>query len=276
MAKVVALSSLVARGHVGLSAMTPALQRLGHDVIGLPTVLLSFHPGHQGAVKTDVPAEHIGAMVRALAEKGWLADVAAVITGYLPSEAHVTEAAALIEAAIKANPAVRTFCDPVLGDHPKGLYIDEKAAVAIRDDLLPLASHSSPNAFELAWLSGKPVTDVTSAVAAARALGVPRTLVTSVPHAAGRLANLLVTPEGAHASIVAAEANVPHGTGDFMTAIWAAHCLTLGNERTQLGATAAATAALVHKSLGRDELALIEAAPQWETAPPLATIRIGT
>ena len=45
MAKVLAISSHVVRGHVGLDATVPALQYLGHEVWALPTVLLSSRPG---------------------------------------------------------------------------------------------------------------------------------------------------------------------------------------------------------------------------------------
>ena len=55
------------------------------------------------------------------------------------------------------------FCDPVLGDDPKGLYIAEEAARALAAKLVPLADVIFPNRFELAWLSSQPVTDVASA-----------------------------------------------------------------------------------------------------------------
>ena len=46
MARILAISSQVVRGHVGLSAIVPALQRLGHEVLPIPTIILSNHPGH--------------------------------------------------------------------------------------------------------------------------------------------------------------------------------------------------------------------------------------
>ena len=46
MARVLALSSHVAFGSVGLAAIVPALQWLGHEVIVMPTVVLSNHPGY--------------------------------------------------------------------------------------------------------------------------------------------------------------------------------------------------------------------------------------
>ena len=43
MARVLVISSQVARGHVGLAAIVPALQGLGHEVIALPTVHEHLH-----------------------------------------------------------------------------------------------------------------------------------------------------------------------------------------------------------------------------------------
>ena len=41
MARILAISSHVVRGHVGLAASVPALQWLGHEVWALPTVILA-------------------------------------------------------------------------------------------------------------------------------------------------------------------------------------------------------------------------------------------
>ncbi len=92
MARILALSSHVAFGSVGLAVIVPALQWLGHEVIVIPTVLLSNHPGYARFAGDPVLPGQIAAMVDALEANGWLADTAAVITGYLPSPAHVGEA----------------------------------------------------------------------------------------------------------------------------------------------------------------------------------------
>ena len=52
MARVFALSSHVAFGSVGLAAIVPALQSLGHEAVAVPTVVLSNHPGY-GAFSGD-------------------------------------------------------------------------------------------------------------------------------------------------------------------------------------------------------------------------------
>ena len=88
----------------------------------MPTVLLSNHPGYPRFAGDPVLPGQIAAMVDALEANGWLADTAAVITGYLPSPAHVTEARSAVERVRRANPGALYLCDPVFGDEPDGLY----------------------------------------------------------------------------------------------------------------------------------------------------------
>ncbi len=144
-------------------------------------MVLSNHPGYPRFAGEAIPAAQIGAMLDALEANGWLADTAAVITGYLPSPAHVAEARSAVERVRRANPGALYLCDPVFGDEPEGLYLSEATASAIRDELLPLASLATPNRFELSWLAGLPVGDPPEARQAAWALGVPTVLATSIP-----------------------------------------------------------------------------------------------
>ncbi len=56
-----------------------------------------------------------------------------------------------------------TSAIPIIGDEPAGIYVDEAAASAVRDQLVPLADIVTPNAFELGWLSGRAISDGASA-----------------------------------------------------------------------------------------------------------------
>ena len=181
MAVVLSITSDVARGHVGNGAIRFALQRLGHEVWALPTVVLSNHPGHAKVAGHRTPPEVLAAMVEALHANGWLKRIDAVLTGYLPTAEHVEVAATAIERVREGVRRLVVLVDPVLGDHPKGLYIEAAAASAIRGRLLPLASLATPNRFELEWFSGRLVTDAADATAAADRLAVPMLLATSVP-----------------------------------------------------------------------------------------------
>ncbi|WP_425049610.1 PfkB family carbohydrate kinase [Psychromarinibacter sp. S121] len=254
MAHVLILSSWVAHGHVGLSAAAPALQALGHTVTQLPTIVLSNHAAWPHVAGARVPVDQLQAMIDALDANGWLAGVDAVLTGYLPSADHVALACRLLDALSGARKVV----DPVLGDTPKGLYIAAEAAVAIRDDLLPRADITTPNAFELSWLTGRAPDTPEAAMSAALGLG-PRVLVTSAPAGDG-LTGVLDCGDG---TLVATprQTVVPNGVGDVFAGLTAAG-LPLPQAMGHLQA-------LIDASLGAEHLRIAEAAADWTTAAPL-------
>jgi pyridoxine kinase len=271
MARVLALSSHVAFGSVGLAAMVPALQWLGHEVIVVPTVVLSNHPGSARFAGEPIPAAQIAAMLDALEANGWLGDTAAVISGYLPSPAHVAETRSAVERVRRANAAALYVCDPVFGDEPEGIYLSEATASAIRDDLLPMATLATPNRFELAWLAGLPVGDPLEARQAAWALGVASVLATSVPADDNRLANVLVMGNECAACYVRRRASAPHGTGDLLAAMYLGNLLNGASPAYALGASAAAVDASVAASMSRDELPLAATSALWANARVLPT-----
>ena len=81
---VLSISSAVVRGHVGNSAAAFALARLGHEVWPLATVTLPHHPGHdRRAPRMVTPAATIAGFIAALDRQGRLAEVDAVLTGYV-------------------------------------------------------------------------------------------------------------------------------------------------------------------------------------------------
>jgi len=271
MARVLAISSYVAFGSVGLAAIVPALHWLGHEVIALPTVVLSNHPGYPRFAGEAIPAAQIAAMLDAMEANGWLADTAAVVSGYLPSPAHVAEARSAVERVRRANPGAIYLCDPVFGDEPEGLYLSEATASAIRDELLPLASLAIPNRFELAWLAGLPVGDPPEARQAAWALGVPTVLATSIPASDNRLANVLVQNDAAIACYVRRREKAPHGTGDLLAAMYLGNLLNGASPADSLGASASAVDATVDASMSRDELPLAAMDALWASARVLPT-----
>ena len=127
MATIIALSSAVAHGHVGLSAAVPVLQALGHEVTALPTIILSNHPGWPHVAGRQIAPEDLTAMIDALDRNGWLGAHTECLTGYLPTPEHVAVAASLIDRLRAGTGTVRVTVDPILGDHPKGLYVAEAA-----------------------------------------------------------------------------------------------------------------------------------------------------
>ena len=217
--KVLSISSQVVWGPVGNSAAVPALQAKGHEVLALPTITLSNHPGHGAPAGFRTQADDMARMFAALEALGALSNLNAMLTGYFASVGQVEEVAGLLGRV--AVPFL--LVDPVMGDHGR-LYIPQEVAEAIRAHLVPRSNCLTPNAFELSWLSGHEVTDEASAIAAARSLALPEVLATSVSSQDG-LATLLVTPDAVHRIVVPKLAKVPNGTGDFLSGLYLAERL---------------------------------------------------
>ena len=258
---ILAISSAVAVGHVGLSAIVPALHLIGRTCAALPTTILANHPGFAHTAGTQIPVENLADMANALERNGWLGQFGTVLTGYLPTTAHVDFAAATITRIRHHNPAVRYICDPIIGDDPKGLYIDEDAAAAIRDRLLPMADAVLPNRFELSHLTGLPVTSPSEAVLSARTLAPPQTIAKSIPLSDSAICNIDVRTETADSVTISRQTGVPNGTGDMFSALIAAGW--------SFDRATGALSAVIAESLGHDHLALVAASQHWRAVAPL-------
>jgi pyridoxine kinase len=140
------------------------------------------------------------------------------MTGYFSSAPQVIAVAKQIKALKAEHEGLQVLVDPVIGDHGR-LYVGKDVAETIRDQLLPLATITTPNLFELLWLAGGE--DVKNAVAT---LGVKETIVTSIPENTSHLRTEL------HTSTVQSHRTekrqgVPNGTGDFLAGCYLAERL---------------------------------------------------
>ena len=224
MARILAISSHVARGHVGLAATVPALEWLGHEVWALPTVLLASRPGLGHFVKHDLPPPDLGAMLAALESDGCWASLDAVFTGYFPSPQSVAVTAQAIAGIKAANAKALVVVDPILGDAGK-LYVAEETAGAIRDQLLPLASVTTPNLFELQWLSGASPATRDRIADAARGLGPPTVVVTSALQSEETVTTLLATAGACVERFMPHRSGIPNGAGDLFAGLLLGHLL---------------------------------------------------
>jgi len=270
MARILAISSQVVRGHIGLSAIVPALQRLGHEVWPLPTVQLSNHPGHRHAAGIRIDPAVLEEMVDALDRNGWLGDVDAIITGYLPSTDHVLFAASVVR-RLRGAREVFYLCDPVLGDEPKGVYIDPEAAKAIRDLLVPLCDLLTPNRFELEWLAGNSVRtaeDFDGLATTGR-----RVVVTSAVRRGSMLDTVLIGQDGLQYCSVPYRDSVPHGTGDFFAGLMLAHHLNGASVAEAMSLAVAGVEQALLASENHDELVLAASQEAWAEARGLGISR---
>lgn len=274
MSIVLAISSQVVRGHVGLSATIPALRRLGHDVWGMPTIVYSNHPGHPRAVGGRIEANTLDGMLEALEANGWLKTVDAILTGYFPSAQHVGSCVKAIARVRERRPSTAVFCDPVIGDDPKGLYVDVEVAEAIRDRLLPMATYVKPNRFELSWLTGQDVRSVASATEASAKLGTRCVIATSVPVGPDRIANVMSCDGQQAQCVVQRRLRAPQGTGDLLAALFLGHMLNGQSSIEALGRSVAGVDAALVASDGRDELVMTATETSSFVTVPARTVEI--
>lgn len=254
---ILSIQSEVVRGHVGNSAARFALQRCGRNVLALPTVLLSNHPGHGRAAGAITEPSRLAALVEGLGVHDWLGSVGGILSGYLGAAAQAAVVVKAISLVKAAHPGARYLCDPVFGDDA-GAYAALGVAEAMARDLLPLADIAAPNRFELSSLTSQRIDTPVDAARAARLLGVPEVVVTSVPHD-GRIANVAVSAQGAWMCSVVRREGVPHGTGDLLSALFLHFRLSGLDVPTALQASVSRVQAVIADSLGRDELALVAA-----------------
>ena len=228
MANVLAISSHVLRGQVGLAATVPALQWLGHEVWALPTVLLASRPGLGRPVRRETPAADLAAMLSGLESDGCWPALDAVFTGYFPSPASATTAAEAIRRIRQTKPAIHVLVDPILGDEGR-LYIAPETAEAIRRELLPLATIATPNRFELQWLTGDATGDSAGdhadPIELARRLGPQIVVVTSASRSRDAVATRLVTKTEDVEHWSARQPGIPNGAGDLFAGLLLGHLL---------------------------------------------------
>jgi pyridoxine kinase len=255
MATVLAISSHVARGSVGLAASVPALQWLGHEVWAVPTVLLASRPGLGRLARHDLPPEDLAAILAALEADACWRRLDAVLTGYFPSAESVRAASAAVQSIRQAAPDIPVLVDPIMGDAGR-LYVCEATAAAIRDDLLPLATIATPNLFELGWLAGTAVDAPADAAATARLLGPQAVLVTSAAETRDRIATLLVTATDAVERSSPRHDAIPHGAGDLLAGLLLGHLLNGGDLAQAVDATLADLDRVLAASPGWDVLQL--------------------
>jgi pyridoxine kinase len=255
MARILAISSHVIRGRVGLCATVPALQSLGHEVWALPTVLLASRPGLGTLRRYELPPSDLAGMLAALDSDGCWASIDAVFTGYFPSALGVQAVVHAIARIRSANQRALICVDPILGDAGR-LYISPQTAAAIRKELVPLATIITPNLFELEWLTGACAANLGEVAAAARRLGAPIVAVTSAATTAKEVSTVLVTATGVLERNCPRLARLPNGAGDVFAGLLLGQLLSKRPLEAALEETLAALQAILVASAGRDELDL--------------------
>jgi len=253
---IVSISSQVAYGTVGNSAAVPAMQALGATVHAVPTIVLSFHPGLGTPAGFRIPARDLAALLDALEALGVFDGIAAVLTGYFAADDQIYAVQRIIARMKQHNSRLLYLCDPVIGDEISGLYVPEPVAEAIRASLLPLADVITPNVFELAWLSRRPVRTIADVRSARSELGVPSLLATSLATAPDRLLTILTGALGEAKVESLRRSHVPHGTGDLLSGLFLGFLAKGEDGPAALNRSLAALEAVIDASAGLPVLKL--------------------
>jgi len=277
---ILSIQSSVAYGHVGNSAATFPLMRLGVEVYPVLTVHFSNHTGYGEWRGPLLAAADVEDVVRGIDERGALEHVDAVLSGYQGGEdvgAVILDAVALVKSR---NPAAIYCCDPVMGDVGRGFYVRPGIPELMRETVVPAAQIITPNQFELEYLTGRSAAttaEVLEAADAARALGPDTVLVTSVVHedaAEGTIDMVAVTGEGAWSVTTPLLPRTFTGAGDLTAATFLAKLLASGSVEQAVGETAAIVYGVLKTTVesGHSELRLVAA--QDEIAAPTSSFDV--
>lgn len=273
------LQSHVAYGYVGNRAATFPLQRLGHEVWAVNTVEFSNHTGYGAWRGRAASAEQVAEIVQGIEALGQFSRCDGLLTGYVGDAALADVVLDTARRVRAANPRAVWCCDPVLGDIDTGIYVRPGIDAFFRDRAIPAADLVTPNHFELEHLTGRTVSTMAEALAAARTLlqGGPRlALITSLRRAdasADTIEMVAVTPESAWrvATPMIGFEIAPNGTGDTVAALFTAHWIAGAEIADALGKAASSIFAVLEatQAMGERELQLV-AAQDRLVAPPRA------
>lgn len=277
MTTILSIQSSVAYGHVGNSAATFPLMRMGVEVWPVLTVHFSNHTGYPDWRGPLLSAGDVAEVIRGIDDRGVLGRCDAVLSGYQGGDdvgAVILDAVGLVRSR---NPRAIYCCDPVLGDVGRGMYVRPGIPELMRDRVIRAAQIITPNQFELEFLTGRSTStmpEVLDAADAARAVGPDIVLVTSVVHTDAEpdtIDMVAVSGEGAWAVRTPLLGRAFTGAGDLTAATFLASYLRTGD----VAAAVAHTAAVVYGVLavtvasGESELQLVAA--QDEIAKPTRT-----
>jgi pyridoxine kinase len=272
------LSSFVAASRIGGAAQQYVLAAHKIDPVLAPTAMFGRTPARGGRAQVTSP-DVFRRMLADIEADALFGMVDLIITGHFSDPEQVEIAADAIERvrtaersdAWGARPLV--LVDPVLGDHPNGLYVKYEVAEAVESRLVPQADWITPNIWELGFLADTQIDTAKQARDAVRALGRPA-LVTSVPAREGEIGLLYVDKEEAvlfaHPRLLTA----PNGTGDLVTASFGAGLVEGRDPRdsAERAARVAAEAVAVAKAWKTIELPIVALADR--IVNPTAEVRI--
>ncbi len=280
MTTILSIQSSVAYGHVGNSAATFPLMRLGFEVWPVLTVHFSNNTSYPSKRGPLLAPQDVADVVQGIDELGVLPQVDAVLTGYQGAPAMGAEILTIVKLVKERNPEAVWCCDPVMGDVGRGMYVLPGIPEFMRDHVVPAADILTPNHYELDYLTGREtqtVAEVLEAADALRAEGPSIVLVTSVVAQGAdpdTVMMVAVGEEGAWSVTTPMLERAFTGSGDLTSSVFLASLLEGGSLAEAVGRTAAVVYSVLEKTtrLDRRELALVPA--QEELVAPTHTFEV--
>lgn len=250
---ILSIQSAVVAGHVGNSASTFFLQRLGFPVWPVNTVMFSNHPAHGSHTGRVTPADEVRSLVEGLDERGRFADCIAVLSGYL---GHAETGSVILNAVrrIRAQNADALFlCDPVIGDKGQ-VYVADGIGDFFATEGIDHADVVTPNAFEAEYLTGVAVHSAADALTAADALharGPGIVVVTGIETESGMVTTCSAGGSAWQVTYPAVDAP-GYGAGDLFAGLLLGRLLQQADPPSALEYAAAATHTAVRLTADRD------------------------
>ena len=150
MAMVLSIQSSVAYGHVGNSAATFPLMRMGLEVWPVLTVHFSNHTGYPSWRGPLLAASDIAEVVQGIDERGVLGRSTRCCPATRGRRRRAGDRWRRWRWSSRATQTAIYCCDPVMGDVGRGLYVRPGIPELMRTRVVPAARRSiTPNQFEL-------------------------------------------------------------------------------------------------------------------------------
>lgn len=241
------ISSQLAFGSVGNNVIARVIERHGHRVVAVPTVILSNLPHYPSLAGGALDDEWLRGILDELLSREVLLNAKYVCVGYL---AHPGQAKIIGEwfARLKTvNPLIELIVDPAMGDDDVGLYTELAVVQGYIDFLLPHATGITPNDFELGLLTGTTKGDVPLRAQSLLEMGIQWVTVTSasVPKSDSQSVRTVRLTKSGHREISTPRVNSrAKGAGDYFLATTVAGLLDglEPGDAMELAATATANA----------------------------------
>lgn len=267
MAQILSIQSAVSYGFVGNSVAVFTLRRAGLDVWPVHTVDFSNHVDYGSFRGQVMTPEQVVDVVQGIDERGVLAEVDAVLSGYQGAPQMGRAILEAVELTRQRHPQAIYCCDPVMGDVDRGFYTAAGIPEFIRDHVVPKATIMSPNLFELEYLTGRKAStlgDIVAGAAQLRNRGPRTVLVTSVVGLDDddSVMRMIVQDDRGTWQVETPLIDQKFtGSGDLTSAIFLANMLESGDPAESLSMTASAVYSVLLRTheLGRRELALVQA-----------------